>query len=35
MASVTLKNVMKIYPYNGDDAKKAKKKKKGDQVKEG
>ena len=30
MASVTLKNVMKIYPYNGDDAKKAKKKKKGD-----
>ena len=34
MASVTLKNVMKIYPYNGDDAKKAKKKKKGDQVEE-
>ncbi len=34
MASVTLKNVMKIYPFNGDDAKKAKKKKKGDQVEE-
>ena len=28
MASLTLKNVMKIYPHNGDDAKKAKKKKK-------
>ena len=26
MASLTLKNVMKIYPHNGDDAKKAKKK---------
>ena len=31
MASLTLKNVMKIYPHNGDDAKKAKKKKKGDE----
>ena len=28
MASLTLKNVMKIYPHNGDDAKKAKKSKK-------
>ncbi len=28
MASLTLKNVMKIYPHNGDDAKQAKKKKK-------
>ena len=27
MASLTLKNVKKIYPHNGDDAKKAKKKK--------
>jgi len=27
MASVTLKNVKKIYPFNGDDAKKKKKKK--------
>ena len=31
MASVTLKNVKKIYPFNGDDAKKAKKKKKGEE----
>ena len=31
MASLTLKNVMKIYPHNGDDAKKAKKKKKADE----
>ena len=31
MASVTLKNVKKIYPFNGDDAKKAKKRKKGDE----
>ena len=31
MASLTLKNVKKIYPHNGDDAKKAKKKKKGDE----
>ena len=31
MASLTLKNVKKIYPFNGDDAKKAKKKKKGDE----
>ena len=30
MASLTLKNVMKIYPHNGDDAKKAKKAKKGE-----
>ena len=29
MASLTLRNVKKIYPHNGDDAKKAKKKKKG------
>ena len=28
MASLSLKNVMKIYPHSGDDAKKAKKKKK-------
>ncbi len=27
MASLTLKNIMKIYPHNGDDAKKNKKKK--------
>ena len=31
MASVTLKNVKKIYPHNGDDAKKSKKKKKADE----
>ena len=31
MASLTLKNIKKIYPHNGDEAKKAKKKKKGDQ----
>jgi len=31
MASLTLKNVKKIYPHNGDDAKKAKKKKKADE----
>ncbi len=31
MASLTLKNIKKIYPFNGDDAKKAKKKKKGDE----
>ena len=30
MASLTLKNIKKIYPHNGDEAKKAKKKKKGD-----
>ena len=30
MASLTLKNIKKVYPFNGDDAKKAKKKKKGD-----
>ena len=28
MSSVSLKNIKKIYPFNGDDAKKAKKKKK-------
>ena len=33
MASLTLKNVKKIYPFNGDDAKKSKKKK-GDQPEE-
>ena len=27
MASLTLKNIKKVYPHNGDDAKKAKKKK--------
>jgi len=26
MASLTLKNIKKVYPFNGDDAKKAKKK---------
>jgi len=31
MASVTLKNIKKIYPFSGDDAKKAKKGKKDDQ----
>ncbi len=31
MASLTLKNVKKIYPFNGDDAKKSKKKKKDDE----
>ena len=31
MASLTLKNIKKIYPHNGDEAKKAKKKKKGDE----
>ena len=30
MASLTLKNIKKIYPFNGDDAKKAKKNKKKD-----
>ena len=30
MATVTLKNIKKIYPHNGDDAKQAKKKKKKD-----
>ena len=34
MATMTLKNVMKIYPHNGDDAKKAKKKAKKGEVKE-
>ena len=31
MASLTLKNIKKVYPHNGDDAKKAKKKKKGEE----
>ena len=31
MATVTLKNIKKIYPHNGDDAKKSKKKKKNDE----
>ena len=31
MASLTLKNIKKVYPFNGDDAKKAKKKKKGEE----
>ncbi len=31
MASLTLKNVKKIYPHNGDDAKKKKKKKNADE----
>ena len=31
MATVTLKNVKKIYPFNGDDAKKSKKKRKKDE----
>ena len=30
MASVTLKNIKKIYPFSGDDVKKSKKKKKAD-----
>ena len=30
MASVTLKGIKKIYPYSGNDEKKAKKKKKDD-----
>ncbi|MBO7253505.1 MAG: ATP-binding cassette domain-containing protein, partial [Oscillospiraceae bacterium] len=35
MASLTLKNIMKIYPHNGDEAKQAKKsKKKADQPEE-
>ena len=31
MASLTLKNIKKVYPHNGDDAKKQKKKKKGEE----
>ena len=31
MASLTLKNIKKIYPFNGDEAKKPKKKKKGEE----
>ena len=31
MASLTLKNIKKVYPFNGDEAKKAKKRKKGDE----
>ena len=30
MASLTLKNIKKVYPHNGDDAKKQKKNKKKD-----
>ena len=31
MASLTRKNIKKVYPFNGDDAKQKKKKKKGDE----
>ena len=31
MASLTLKNIKKVYPFNGDDAKAAKKRKKGEE----
>ena len=31
MASLTLKNIKKVYPFNGDDAKQNKKKKKGEE----
>ena len=31
MASLSLKNIKKVYPFNGDDAKKNKKKKKGEE----
>ncbi len=31
MASLTLKNIKKVYPFNGDDAKQAKKRKKKDE----
>ena len=34
MASLTLKNIKKIYPHNSDDAKKAKKIKKGEEAPE-
>ena len=34
MATLTLKNIKKIYPFNGDDAKKSKKKKKGEEGEE-
>ncbi len=34
MATLTLRNIKKIYPHSGDDAKKAKKKKKNDQPEE-
>ena len=34
MATLTLKNIKKIYPHNGDEAKKSKKKKKGEEVEE-
>ncbi len=34
MATLTLKNIKKIYPFNGDDAKKKKKKKADEPVKE-
>ena len=31
MASLSLRNITKIYPHSGDDAKKAKKAKKGEE----
>ena len=31
MASLTLKNIKNVYPFNGDDAKAAKKRKKGEE----
>ena len=31
MASLSLRKITKIYPHSGDDAKQAKKKKKGDE----
>ena len=34
MANVSLRNIKKVYPFNGDDAKKAKKAKKGEQQEE-
>ena len=34
MASVTLKNIKKIYPFSGDEGKKVKKAKKGEQPEE-
>ncbi|MBE6917652.1 MAG: sn-glycerol-3-phosphate ABC transporter ATP-binding protein UgpC [Ruminococcaceae bacterium] len=34
MANVSLRNIKKVYPFNGDDAKKAKKAKKGEEQEE-
>ncbi len=34
MASLTLKNIKKVYPFSGDEGKKKKKKKKGEEVEE-